>query len=151
MSRKPTGSVELDVIHRIAELLPGRWQIAGPLRNVWDGPEIPASGPGAPGVVREDALFVELITTRHDRNNDDDAVLREFDVTLLRRFTRSPAGDARARARDEATALYDALDCSGTFTGKQSGGEYHDIRAIDSPTFLDDRHYVFDVTVWRAG
>lgn len=148
-TKKPTGNVELDVCARIATLMPGIWTMHPPRRTLWDGPEVPASGAGGAGVVMEDACFVELITTRHDRY--EDTQMRYFDVSILRRFARGPSADARRKARDEAMKLYDALDCSGAFVGANSGGDYHDIRAIDSPTFLDDQHYVFDITVWRLG
>lgn len=142
-----TGNVERDLCERIAELLPAVWRTTtGPnvRRNVWDGEEVPAGGD-----VAEAALFVSLVTTRHDIY--EDTQVRYFDLEILRRFARGPSPATRQKVRAEAVALYDALHLSGAFVGADSGGEYADIRAIDSPVFLGDRHYALNVTLWRIG
>lgn len=136
-----TGNIELDLAERIAELLPARWRMTD-RRNVWDGGEVPAGGD-----VAEDALFITLVTTRHDLWNDSQ--VRYVDLEVLRRFSRASSRAARLEARTEAVELYDALHLSGAFTGSSSGGEYLDIRALDSPVFLADRHYALNVTLWR--
>jgi hypothetical protein len=142
-----TGNVELDICARIAELLPAVWRSAATptqRQNVWDGKEVAAGGD-----VAEDALFVELITTRHELY--EDTQVRYFDFEVLRRFSSKAAAAARRAARAESMALYDALHLSGGFVGAATDGEYLDIRAIDSPVFLGDRHYALNVTAWRIG
>jgi hypothetical protein len=136
------GNIELDTVARIVELQPTVWRTTGAKMNIIDGGELPAGGE-----VPEDVLFVELTTTRHDHVQDAQA--RYFDVQLLRRFARDSSGKARRKARAESAALYDALHLSGHFVGADSGGLYYDIRAIDTPVFLDDRHYSLNVTLWR--
>lgn len=136
------GNIELDAVARIVELQPTVWRTEGARRNIIDGGELTAGGD-----VPEDVLFVEHTTSRHDLVSD--AQKRYFDVQLLRRFAKDPSGKARRKARAESAALYDALHLSGHFVGADSGGFYYDIRAIDTPVFLDDRHYSLNVTLWR--
>lgn len=137
-----TGNIELDLAERIAELLPERWRTSD-RRNVWDGGEVPAGGE-----VAEDALFITLVTTKHDLWGDSQ--VRYVDLEVLRRFSRAASRAARLEARAETVAIYEALHLSGAFTGASSGGEYLDIRALDSPVFLPNQHYALNVTLWRV-
>lgn len=136
------GNVELDLIARIIELQQTAWRTEGAKKNIIDGGEVPAGAD-----VPEDVLFVELTTMRHSLLNDSQA--RYSDVQLLRRFARDPSGKARRKARAEMSALYDVLHLSGSFVGADSGGLYFDIRALDAPVFVADRHYSLNVTLWR--
>ena len=136
------GNVELDLIARIVELQPSVWRTEGAKKNILDAGELPAGAD-----VPEDVLFVEMTTMRHDLLQDSQA--RYCDVQLLRRFARDPSGRARRKARAEMSALYDLLHLSGSFVGADSGGLYYDIRALDAPIFVEDRHYSLNVTLWR--
>lgn len=138
-----TGDVELDICHRIVALGGADWVLQGK-RNLWPATEQPPDGE-----TPDAATFVELTTIRHAIHSDGN--LRDLDFQILHRFSKSPSAAGRQVARKRFFALYDVLHLSEGFTGVASGGVYTDLRAIDAPRFLEDRHYVLNITAWRVG
>lgn len=139
-----TPNVAQDVLDRVAELLPGTWDVETADRNGWAGPELASVPTGVP----MNALFVLFVGERNLIHNDGQ--FRWFQVQCLIRGAR----DAWAATEVQARALYDAIHLSGPFTA--NGTAYLDLRATNAPAYAGQgdngpHYFSVDVDAWFDG
>lgn len=136
---------ELDVVHRLAALVPGQFTATGDARNIIPGMETPIGGEHGIGLT-----VVRYVTEiRHDHSGGDE---RDVQLQILTRFDASGGRPAITAARALARAVRDACHKQGDFTGQAPESmSYLDLWWVRGPVFLEPNYFFHDVTLYARG